>query len=291
MSEQEEIRAQRRDLGRQLAAARKQAGYAQREFARRISYARSTVSTVESGVQHAGRPFWEACDDVLRTGGTFARGYDQIRAQQAAVSRPGIQPTPAPGEPDNGLRAPTVAEALRAYQALGWPTVADGGIAALVTGTVLDALEVPRVAGMLAACWWRCTGGLADEIRGLPRLPDPQQALIVIACADRFFFLTAAGSCPWAGQDLAADPPRTADTLVIGWHSSGSRILAPPSVSSDAQQATWAYLPPGRIRLACPVVLLHLLAKAAAATQHPQAVSLPGGVLAVPVPGSSPRSA
>jgi hypothetical protein len=75
--------------------------------------------------------------------------------------------------------------ALLAYGALGWPTVANGEVVELVTGTVLGALEVPRVAWMLAACWWRCSGGTADMIRGLPALPDPRQALAVIACGDR----------------------------------------------------------------------------------------------------------
>ena len=87
MSESEAVRALRRQLGRQLATARKDAGYVQREFARRISYARSTPSTVESGVQRAGRVFWETCDEVLRTGGKFAEGYDRIRTQQAADRR------------------------------------------------------------------------------------------------------------------------------------------------------------------------------------------------------------
>jgi len=42
--------------------------------------------------------------------------------------------------------------------------------------------------------------GAADEIRGLPALPDPQQALSVIIYGERSFFLAAAGSFPWAGQ-------------------------------------------------------------------------------------------
>ena len=84
MSDSAAVRELRRQLGRQLAAARKAAGYGQRDFARRISYARSTLSTVESGIQRAGRAFWEACDEVLGTSGQLALGYDQIRAQQAA---------------------------------------------------------------------------------------------------------------------------------------------------------------------------------------------------------------
>lgn len=284
VSESEAVRALRRQLGRQLATARKDAGYAQREFARRISYARSTLSTVESGVQRAGRVFWETCDEVLRTGGEFAQGYDRIRARLAVERQNTAGRASAPEQASEGLRATTVGEALLAYRAVGWPAVANGDVVELVTGTVLDALEVPTAAGMLAACWWRCSGGTADMIRGLPALPDPRQALAVIACGGRFFFLVAAGSCPWTGQDQSADMPGAVNAPVVGWHSSGSRIPAPPTAARDGHHAAWAYLPCRGIELACPVMLLDLLAKATAA-QRPQALTLPGGVLAVPVLG------
>jgi hypothetical protein len=224
---------------------------------------------------------------VLRTGGKFAESYDRIRAQQAAERRDVARRASAPEQASEGLRTATVGEALLAYRALGWPVVAEGGVAELVTGTALDALEVPRAAGLLAACWWRCSGGAPDMIRGLPALPDPRQALAVIACGDRFFFLVAAGSCPWAGQDLAADIPGAVDASVVGWHSGGSRIPAPPTVARDGHHAAWAYLPCQGIELACPVMLLDLLAKASA-VQRPQALTLPGGVLAVPVLGGRP---
>ena len=132
MSESEPVRALRRQLGRRLAAARKEAGYAQREFARRINYARSTLSTVESGVQRAGLAFWEACDDALGTGGEFELGYDRIRTQQAAERQNPNALAPTPGQKRDGLRATALAEALRAYRALGWPVVADGGAVELV---------------------------------------------------------------------------------------------------------------------------------------------------------------
>jgi transcriptional regulator with XRE-family HTH domain len=285
VSESGGVRARRRKWGRRLATARKDAGYAQREFARRINYARSTLSTVESGVQRAGRVFWETCDDVLGTGGEFAHGYDRIRTRLAAERQDAAGRVSAPEHAGEGLRATTVCGALRAYQELGWPVVVDGDVAELVTGSVLDALEVPRAAGTLAACWWLCSGGAADEIRGLPMLPDPRQALAVIACGDRFFFLAAAGSCPWAGQDLSADLPGAVDAPVVGWHSGGSRIPAPPTGAWDGQHAAWAYLPSRGIELACPVMLLDLLAKAVAAAQSQQALTLPGGVLAVPILG------
>ncbi len=289
MSDSEAVRALRRQLGLRLAAARKDAGYAQREFARRIHYARSTLSTVESGVQRAGRAFWEACDGVLGTGGEFTLGYDQIREHQAAERAQAPAPPPGQAPAREGLRAATLAGALPAYRALGWPVAADGDMAELVTGTVLDALQVPQAAGILAACWWERTGGAADQIRGLPALPDPQRSLTVIACAGQFYFLGAAGSCPWPGEHPAADVLRPTDAPVVRWHSGASRIPAPPARSTDGQPATWAYLPAGEIRLPSPVMLLDLLAKASAATWHNSgALALPGGVLAIGVLGQPP---
>ena len=46
---------------------------------------------------------------------------------------------------------------------------------------MIDALEVTRPAGTLAAAWWLYTGGAADEIRGLPALPRPDQAQVVLS--------------------------------------------------------------------------------------------------------------
>ena len=104
VSESEAVRALRRKLGRHLATARKDAGYAQREFARRISYARSTLSTVESGVQRAGRVFRETCDGVLRTGGRFAQGYDRIRVRLAVERRDAAGRASAPERASERLR-------------------------------------------------------------------------------------------------------------------------------------------------------------------------------------------
>jgi len=284
MSDSDAVKHLRRQLGRRLAAARKDAGYGQREFASRISYARSTLSTVESGIQRAGRGFWQSCDRALRTGREFEAGYDRIRAQQAAEELTG--PPPAPVQERDRLPAATLDEALRAYQALGWTVATDAGTAALVTGTTLDGLEVPRAAGILAASWWQATAGTADQVRGLPALPDPRQALAMIACADRCYFLVAAGAFPWPCLPVSRAPGAAGRPGVI-WHSCGSKIPAPPGTGPGGEPVTWAWQPSGRVRLASPVMLLDLLAKAVAATrQQPAALSLPGDVCVVPVLGT-----
>jgi hypothetical protein len=285
VSDSATVRELRRQLGRRLAAARKDAGFTQRDLARQISYSRSTLSTVESGIQRAGRAFWEACDHALGTREEFATGDDRIRAQLAAERHAAAAPTPVPSHGRQGLRAADLPEALTGYRALGWSVTTNSGIAELTTGTVVEALQVPRTAGILAACWWLGTGGSADQVRGLPALPDPRRALAVISCAGRCYFRTAAESFPWAGHE-DGQVALAADARVIGWHSGGSRIPAPPGIDSAGQQATWAYLPHEQIQLASPVMLLDLLAKAVAATSHqPPALVLPGGVEAVPVFG------
>lgn len=289
MSDSGTVKDLRRQLGRRLATARKDAGYGQREFAARINYARSTLSTVESGIQRAGRGFWQACDRVLRTGREFEAAYDRIRGQQAAEHR--NPPPSAPGQECDHLPAATLDEALQAYAALGWPVLTDAGTVVLVTGTVLDALEVPRAAGILAASWWHATAGTADQIRGLPALPDPRHALAMIACTDRSYFLTAAGAFPWPRLPPQSPPrsagPGSTDRPAVIWHSCGDQIPAPPGTAPDGQPATWAWLPAEPVQLASPVMLLDLLAKAVAATQHqPPALSLNGDVRVVPALGT-----
>jgi transcriptional regulator with XRE-family HTH domain len=285
MSDSDTVKELRRQLGRRLAAARKDAGYAQREFATRINYARSTLSTVESGIQRAGRDFWQACDRVLRTGRDFEAAYDRIRAQQAAEHR--NPPPPTPGQECDRLPAATLDEAAQAYQALGWPMVTDAETAALVTGAALDALEVPRAAGILAASWWRATAGAADQVRGLPGLPDPRQALAVIASADRWYFLASAGAFPWPRLPPGSEVPGPSEAPVVIWHSCGSQIPAPPGTGRDGQPANWAWVPSEPVQLASAVMLLDLLAKAVAATrQQPPALSLRSDVRVVPVLGA-----
>jgi hypothetical protein len=163
----------------------------------------------------------------------------------------------------------SVGQALAGYRRLGWPAEERQGRLVLVTGTVIDALEVPRAAGMLAAGWWLFTGGAADEVRGLPALPRPDQALAVVEAGDSLFFLAQASgaSHPWTGCDVPAraPAPASASALAVRWHCLGSRIPAPPSPDGAGRQAAWAYLPPERLRLAPAIGLLDLLAKAAAA--------------------------
>lgn len=183
---------------------------------------------------------------------------------------------------------------LAPYVDLGWPAEERDGTVELITGTVVDALEVPSVAGVLAASWWRYTQGHPDEIRCLPRLPDPGRALVVIAAGDRHFFLARAGDCPWQAEDqvtsAVAGKPEAA---VISWHSRGSRIPAPSQgTSQDPDRAAWVCLPDRGVKLCSPAVLLRLLTTAMAMTRFgPHMLALDQGIVAIPAFRGSSASA
>jgi transcriptional regulator with XRE-family HTH domain len=296
--ERDAVAAMRRELGRQLASRRREAGYLQRELGVLLGYSRTAVANAEIGSPGIGRQLWERADLALGTGELFARGWTRIQAQVAAESRasagrpvPGAgsrAPGEASGQPADGLESLTPGTALRACLQRGWPAEEDpDGRLWLVTGTVIDALEVPRQAGMLAMSWWLYTRGVPDEIRGLPALPDPAGALAVVTAGSRCYFLTQSGACPWTRRDVAAADVAGSAGTVVRWHSHGGRVLAPPSRLSGGERAAWEHVPSGGGQLVSPMALLHALAQAVAATREGAGVILPGGVRAVPAAGAS----
>ncbi|MFI5068316.1 MAG: helix-turn-helix transcriptional regulator, partial [Streptosporangiales bacterium] len=62
MTAPETVTSMRRELGRQLAALRRQAGLTQADLAGLTGFSRSTVSVAEIGRQAHAREFWAACD-------------------------------------------------------------------------------------------------------------------------------------------------------------------------------------------------------------------------------------
>jgi DNA-binding XRE family transcriptional regulator len=285
---------ERRDLGRRLAAARKAAGYTQQQLAAAAGYSRSTVSNAEIGHPDVARTFWARCDDVLKTGQAYIRAFDQVRAielRQAAglpavVSDAGEA---SPGPAGHLASCDEMAEALAGYQGLGWPAVEGDAGAELLTGDVLDALELPRAAGMLAASLWLYSQGQADDARRLPALPHPARSMAVITADERCFFLAAAGCCPWTGRSsgpAGGCPADAAAGPVIRWHADGGRIPVPPSRLPGGSRAAWAHLPSRPVLLAPPASVLALLATAAASAGHgPPGLTLPGGIRLIPAAG------
>ena len=312
MDEVERAWQLRRELGRELKTLRKAAGLSQPQLANRTGYSRSTIATLESTNGGAvARAFWEQSDAVFGTGDTLARRWDDIQQHVQAARALTATARRRPGPRRRAIAGTTHLQALRTLRSagaagaypdglpqarmacaqLGWPVVADGARSGLVTGTVIDALQIPRAAGQLAVSWWLDTGGTADPVRHLPAMPRPDQALAVISAGGSCYFLARAGACPWpaAGPPSATThgpPPdgTRATGPVIFWHSHGSRVPLPPGrVAGDP--AHWAHLPSRGVSLASPVALLELLAKALSVIQDDtQALTLPGGVLAVPAP-------
>ena len=287
----------RREMGRDLRTRRRVARLSQVELARATGKSRSMISTVESAAGGAaGLGFWRRCDELFGTGGTFARRWFQIqreveaeKAQAASARRDeSARRSAMSAFPIRTLRTLvsgrlTSAEAKDVYAAMGWPLAEGRPAPELLTGRTADALEVPRAAGVLAMRWWLDSQGTADVIRGLPALPSPQEALVVVAAGPVLYFLARAGASPWAGL---ADPSETTSTSalpLIGWHAEGSAIPLPPAPAGHTQPAEWVHLPRRAVRLASPFAVLDLLAKAVAATRSDaEAISLADGVLAVP---------
>ncbi|MEU5725028.1 helix-turn-helix transcriptional regulator [Micromonospora sp. NPDC047738] len=98
MADNDEVKAARRDLGRQLAQLRKAAGHTQHGFARLVQYGRSSVANTETGHQYPDRAFWTRCDTILQTGGVLAEEYDRIaecaRQQRRRSAIHGTAPWP-----------------------------------------------------------------------------------------------------------------------------------------------------------------------------------------------------
>jgi hypothetical protein len=278
----------RRELGRQLAVQRKAAGLVQRELGRMAGYSRTAIANAETGAAVTSRRLWQGADQALGTGDLFTRGHDRIQAHMCAEAQARAEKlVSAAGRGDGGLATVTARRAPQAYQDRGWPVHHRlGGRLWLVTGTVIDALEVPQLAGMVAVGWWLYTRGVPDPIRGLPALPDPAGALAVISTGTRCYFLVRSGACPWTSHDTQTD--RKVDAAVVRWHAHGGRVPAPPSPLQDGELARWVHAPSQGGLLASPMALLHLLAQATATTGNGTELILPGGVRAVPATSTVP---
>lgn len=88
MADPQAVRAAWRDLGRLLAEKRKAAKLSQQELAGRTKYSRSSIASIETGLQHVNRNFWETVDALLGANGELLGAYDHAGAFQRAHRRP-----------------------------------------------------------------------------------------------------------------------------------------------------------------------------------------------------------
>jgi hypothetical protein len=270
----------KKEMGLELARRRHAAGLSQDEFAALTGeYSRSHLSHAEGGRDGVGRNFWVVADRLLGTDELFASSYDMVRecsepGRRAPVRGGGAVPC------ELAMKAAEPVTALDSYRRLGWPTVTRGDVLELVTGKTVEALEVSRAAGAVAAGAWLESGGAEGAVRGLPRLPAPDAALGAIDAGDRWFFLVRR-SFPW---QPGADRDRPAAVAAqIWWHSGGSRVPLPPSKAGTAV-ARWAYLPAALLQPPPPLAVLDLLGWAVSMTCQPGMLLLPGGVVAARAP-------
>jgi hypothetical protein len=264
-----------KELGRELAGRRRAAGLTQTEFALLTGrYSRATVSHAETGRGKDGgisRRFWETCDRLLGTGSFFAGSYDLLHDDgppaRTAVTSAGhhLQTGPA-------MKSAIGEQALRAYRRGGWPVTGHEGDVKLATGRAADALEVGRIAGMIAASAWKETNGAESTARGIPALPPVERSLTVIDAGDRWYFLVEPGSYPWTSTPARSAAPRQH----IRWHSGGT-VPAPPG-----QGTAWAYLPVAATRLAPAQAVIDLLAWAVTRVTGPARLTIRGTVTVAP---------
>ncbi|MGH3904389.1 MAG: helix-turn-helix domain-containing protein [Pseudonocardiaceae bacterium] len=113
-----ELVAQKRALGRQLAARREAAEIGQQQVARKTGYSRSSVAHVEAGRQLLTRDFWKTADELLRADGALLADYEQVRAAKQEHERRSREAELA--------QAYAEARALRATPTPHQSTAADG---------------------------------------------------------------------------------------------------------------------------------------------------------------------
>jgi transcriptional regulator with XRE-family HTH domain len=135
-----------RELGRQLAALRRQAGLTQHGLAALAGFSRTTVSMAEIGHGYQARQFWEACDKALDTGGALTTGAGQLDAVRDAERRAAARAAQALV----ALAAPRGHSGARAAIAAVQPCPHCGGqvtVLATLIGDITPAQEAVRQEG------------------------------------------------------------------------------------------------------------------------------------------------
>jgi tetratricopeptide (TPR) repeat protein len=121
----------REALGDLLAAHRATSGFTQRDLARVIGYARTTVGTAEAGHRLPSRSFWARCDQQLGAGGELLRAYEALvvgqQRRRAALAAQDQAARVARGSIAGGLvtaAGPAPADSADSALDVGWELAA-----------------------------------------------------------------------------------------------------------------------------------------------------------------------
>lgn len=171
--------AQRIELGRLLAEARRGRGVSQRELAATIFYHRSSITKIENGQQPAPRRFWAKADQVLGADGALVKGFDKLAAAKelATAALPSCSPAVAAGTGDPVAGTTGSAEWLR-------PRVGDADLERIRSDARTFSQVDQRYGG--AHVLWMVEAYLQREVEPmLTTLPDDSAILSVAAVLHR----------------------------------------------------------------------------------------------------------
>jgi predicted kinase/transcriptional regulator with XRE-family HTH domain len=89
LSEPSTVTGARRELGGQLNAFRKAAGFSQDELAKATGYSRSSIANIEAGRQNPEDKFWRECDRLLGANGLLFASWAKTEEfeQQSHLAR------------------------------------------------------------------------------------------------------------------------------------------------------------------------------------------------------------
>lgn len=95
MADPRAVRAAWHDLGRLLAEKRRAANLSQQALADQTNYSRSSIGSIETGLQHVNRTFWKTADDLLHANGELVARYQAAEALQRSHQRPAKRARPS----------------------------------------------------------------------------------------------------------------------------------------------------------------------------------------------------
>jgi DNA-binding XRE family transcriptional regulator len=113
MADSAEVREAMRALGLKLKSLRRAARLSQEALAAKVHYGRSTVATVEVGLQNAVEAFWQRADVAVAANGELLEAYQALTNLRAAENRAAARSIPMPAM--DGSTAPLPVRSAASY--------------------------------------------------------------------------------------------------------------------------------------------------------------------------------